>query len=1240
MPKNRELLAVLKDTAKLRGPTVVEAERNSALDELLKSDINNPQEFRSAVLSQESLTFWQKMDNSIAPPGWDLGSIKRGVRALVWVSARPVQNDDFLSTKPSEGPSFKEIKQAAAEQRVKFSLAAAQNDVLVGLLTSDFTDNGTILRQYLASRENSLGLKFGEIHGWNPSNEDVLTHASLAKIRIEAANQLLLKLIAKPELTDPKLFDDLTKATNIGEFQTAAKALITAGGITLPPGKTLDDITNGLAFDSVAVVVDAATKRRDNLLDLKAIAEFENQLQIFKSSATSPDLLGMKNTLKKGPKPFIDALAADAKLKEDPQHPYKNRMTTLEDSQRTNLGTKHQQPLCEQYLKAKILAVDKAINDANLLNALKEASKANLKTQLETFVVADADDKTIIGMAVTDSNLAAFKVALTANIIKKIGSGGQPGDLKALKELEAASVNLESFRKELVKKVGNGVAFEFVEENDLPELRKALRDQIGVITRKEREKKFETEVEKYSRLGSKAHPTLIDVFKQLPETKQAEIMKPGKEHELLFVINAKSAEEIKYYWGTKDAKGNNLDLTGLVQENERAAAFKQIMNPTIAKVLMGLPTVTPAMVGAINTALLAQKDNIFSNPGDYKNFIDALHNACGAPAAPFNGTAASTGFYKAFNLIDYNDGNLIDASANATPTTVSEKIQDEHKKNKLLFEAHKTASGMVNTGSGSQVQQALSATEKKFVEIIARVAPQQANLLSIDDQVNPISLEIKRLYQQTFASSTNVHQFLDKLIPEDQANRDPAKRTLKNELSKEFTPSVYNELKGMRVKSLFNQGARDQLYLINEITTDLERLQKDKPAIKKHKGHLEALEKNLNALPALYSGANEVKAKNKAEKMLEEYKALEKQCDTVIVHLEHVRAELKVRLDNTPSGALPAGDVKDQFNLLHKELNKEIIEIEDQLKFYKKIKQKISGENGALEQIKGIQNRKLTAVIETTSTSYTELDLADIQKIDDDRVFPIKPGARNSNLTSAVTNTNDSPTLLKIPDQGKILGINTFYGTKTDPNNPGQQIDIKGRIAINYHPEDALPPKSSLVGKDVVSSRPIKVMIAVPVEDPVHRADQSLRAAKELLKDWDGESLIKLKGWQGKEKELAYLWTAICVLGEHHPKFSRDKISVTGTANWKPDGERNWRGFKAESVYNKVFMERASGTTAEHVREFTAIIAPKKREEVDKGVKKSTSFYRDTLTDTKEHNIETEVNKDLAVEGKAKTLGG
>lgn len=217
--KNKEFLDALNNTSKLRKAD--KADRANALEALLAADASNQSSFENAMLAHK--TFWGTIEGS-------LGGLT--TRPKVLAGYDYLEETDATNT-------FKSMQQAAAEQRVKFALAGAPQDVLIGLVTTDFNNNGTVLRQYLETKQNSLGLNFSTMRGWDATNDNLLTQTALAKIRTEAANQLLIQLMAvdKPALKNPKLFDDLVKATNIGEFKTAAKALVNAGGITLPQEK-------------------------------------------------------------------------------------------------------------------------------------------------------------------------------------------------------------------------------------------------------------------------------------------------------------------------------------------------------------------------------------------------------------------------------------------------------------------------------------------------------------------------------------------------------------------------------------------------------------------------------------------------------------------------------------------------------------------------------------------------------------------------------------------------------------------------------------------------------------------------------------------------------------------------------------------------------------------------------------------------------------------------------------------
>ncbi|WP_392537913.1 interaptin [Legionella sp. 227] len=1172
--KNKEFLAALNNTSALR--TATPSDRDSALEAILLADETSQTAFEKAAVDHK--TFWGTIDTP-------------NLAALV---ARPkLMGGDYLELNPKTPDTFKSMRQAAAEQRVKFALASTTPDVLIGLLTSDYSDNGTILRTYLESRQNDLNLNLSGKTGWNTANEDILTKEAVLRIRKEAANQLLIQLMAKPGLTDPKLFDDLVKAKdNLANFKAAADKIITAaGGLPpLPPGKTVDDVLQGLALDSIDVVVEAAKQRHKDLLDAPAIVEFERQLQKFRSSVTDAQLLGMQDTLKKDEKLLIEGLAGHANLKEDPQNPYKSRIANLPEDKKKALATSHKQPLCEQYLKARILTINKGVGDAQLVAALNDTTSANLTGHLKTFINI-ADDNGIIEKAVTDANLAEFKVALTKNAIKAIGAGGTPADLTSLKELETAAKDLESFRKELAKKVPGVASFDFVKEKDLPELRKALGEQLGNYARAKRELDFAAEVKK-TRLGEVAHQKLIAVFNDLPNEKQEEIVKTLPDgsnvvdtQKLEVLIQAKTETELKFHLGSKNVKGEVLGgLVDLVAENARAAAFKQIHNPTIAKVMAGFTpriALTPVMIDTINTALRTNPilPLDISTKANFKTVVDAISTACFARA----NDPQEAAFYQAFGFTDHN-ANAFTTDPNAHPIAVA--AQDEHTRNKAALEYYAKAT----TG----------ARAKRFLDAFLRVAP--AGMVDTSKKLETAG--------EAFVESKNVQDFLDKLIPETAANADPVKRNQKDALSREFTSDVYSDIEILGIKSDLAGDEDAQKRGRSSIDRKLEQVQETKSTIEKHKGYLKSLNAELAALPALFSGANDVKAKNKAHEVKEKYQDLSRQSRLIVEHLHTTKHDLQKYLAAIPSPATAKSEKQ------RKALDAEIKAIDQQLEFYKGLQKQINGEDGAIANIDKVMKGKATVQVEKATVTYSVIPIGQEKTA----ILQSKSSA-NVGTTSVTTNVDESSPNYKvheIPEKGNVFSADLVH-KKDNParGQPGQPDEIedpngKARVTVNYHPEG----KPSTTG-----SKPISVSLPIVAKDKNYRAEQCMEAAKQLLKDWDGKSPIKLRGVHGKETELAYLWTAVCVLGEHHPKFSMDKIEFRGSCAWRPDqgkdkqlGGIRGKSFAKDSLYNTVFKGSARGLVEEIENEFKAMVNPKKRDQVDKGVVSATSLFRDKMS--------------------------
>ncbi|MCW8417664.1 interaptin [Fluoribacter dumoffii] len=1192
--KNKEFLDALNNTSKLRKAD--KADRANALEALLAADASNQSSFENAMLAHK--TFWGTIEGS-------LGGLT--TRPKVLAGYDYLEETDATNT-------FKSMQQAAAEQRVKFALAGAPQDVLIGLVTTDFNNNGTVLRQYLETKQNSLGLNFSTMRGWDATNDNLLTQTALAKIRTEAANQLLIQLMAvdKPALKNPKLFDDLVKATNIGEFKTAAKALVNAGGITLPPGKTVDDILDALDFQLKDEVVAEAVKRSEALLDQKAITEFEGQFQKFISKATGAEVLATKDFLKEADsKDFLDELVDN--LEETPQNAYRDRIKDLEDGKKDELGKVYQQKLSEHYLKAQILSVDVDINDGDLIAALKAANKSTLNNSLDQ-LVTDAEDKAITMRALTDDNATTIKIALTKNIINKLSTTSTQLDMEKLHE---AAGNLEKFKTLMAGKVGDPNAFDFLKKEDLPEIRKALREQLELKAREKREQDFTAAVEK-SRLGAAAHQELIEVFKELPNAKQEELLKDNK-HEIL--ISAKTVEELKFHLGGQDAQGRSLVLTDLANENQKAALFKKIHNPEIAKVLAGFsnPRIVPdeGMINQINAKLLTHKDLDLALVNNLKTVVDDISTVC------IGAANTNADFYKAFGFTNEHATAFDAAPAKAK---IKDNIKDAHNKNRDLF--------TVLAAGG------LSATQERFVQILLRVAGKTAvsiNNASVDMNSKD---NVQKIYEHTFAKSATAHAFLDKLIPEADANNDTEKRNLKNALSREFTPEVFSELKGKRIETMLSGSDTQKQRVIKDINEDVARIEKARPSIEKHKGHLKNLATDLASLPGLFSGANEVKAKNKATEIKQNYQELSKQCDTILEHLAAAQRELKVYRDKVPKTTQGLSDeVAKEVKKLSDKLDEEIKQIETQLAFYEEVQKQINGKDGTIAQIDKIVSRQATVIAESkdnTTNSYSVIDKTELKTATHQK----RQRVPDDNMTGISTNIDENSINFKvqdIPQKGQVLCVDTTH-TKDIPGRGPKEFT--GRFIVDYHPEGE--PRSVLSGKET-PSRPVKVSIVKGFDESSELAGQMMDAAKALLKDWDGKSPIRLKGVNGgpqKDKELRYLWTAVCVLGEHHPKFSRDKIEIRGNSPWRPDAERNWKGYTSNSAYTTVFKGSAKGIVDEKVEEFKALVDPKKRNEADKSVKAATTLFRDKLSEGRSHDIATKVEQDVKVQGPRVVLGG
>ncbi|RUR22410.1 hypothetical protein [Legionella qingyii] len=1174
MPKNDSLLSAINNAALLS-----KGNARQALDELISVDLSDPVNFRKAVTKHRAL--WGG-EFAIGPDGIDH-----------WESTNPrflggVDADDYLNNQTfldsTAADSFEKIKQAATEQRIRFGLSVVTDqEVLINILKY----NSDECRAYLTKK---VAPDMPVPHGWNattphatpghPGTNDsrhILTDEAVIRIQQQAANKLLFQLIAKPDLQNPELLDNLISARNdAARFESAAQAL----GFPAEGLASLDQVFPQDLFDK-------AIERRDELKKVAALEQFNRILSTLDytwlSSKTpmlgiaSPE--GFLNTLLNQP----EFVAVKDTLKED----------------KDVFGAKVQQQLCERYLQDKLSKDglnlgDRTLKGVPICNANNEADlKAALKNGIPGH---DA----IIDKAVGTDNLNLFKVSMLKGLLSKIHH--QDRNIDYLKKLDQAKIkDLPKKLAGFIDNVNDSFSLDFLKPEHLNDIKGVIRDRLKVLTRDKRIEDFEALVDKAQMsYGREAHKTLIDLFRQLPDEKQVEIISVEKRNDLNLVINARTPEQIKFFWGNVDSNGRPLNVSALIVENERNAAFRNVHNPIIAGLLvnLGIPTDN---IAAVNQALSDHRALNFSDPDHYKTLVEALWVASGSPAN-------KNEFYQAFNL------TAADSNVLAPRHEVADKIQAHHKNNVIIYDRID--------------EPRILPAGKRFDELFLKVG-RPDSWASKDD--------VKKA-EALFVQSKDVHEFLDKLFPESEDKPLNSKeKALKESLSRALTPTVFREIKAEKRKNLFDKD-NDEIKqkIINEVNQELTELQKSKPSIEEHKAKLEKIPDNKVLQASLYNWALEGNTSERTQAMKKTYKELSEQCDEIIEHLQTNLRDLDACLESTkepqPPNDVKSLEVRRQFTEMREKLEAEKNAVAEQLAFFQTTKAKISGEKGLLSTIDEFSSGKVRLQHKSLNVTYKAIEKDQVATL----ARQLNPAATTTLGTTLSTNRDPNYSIEEIPEVGKVLCADMIH-YQDDPNTPGNKIEAdKGRFTVDFHPEGKIVP-GLLQGAEVYKRHPQEVKILYLSQDPNNKAKDAIEAAMNLLERWDGKTPITLKGVKGKEQELQYLWTALVVLGEHHPNFSQSKIefSARNTAAWNPGNEKNWRGFTKESVYESVFKGTAKSHIAAQIADFKGIMDKRKREELDSGTKKTVSDYKENLS-----GIKTPNDKNKKIEGPVKSQGG
>ncbi len=811
---------------------------------------------------------------------------------------------------------------------------------------------------------------------------------------------------------------------------------------------------------------------------------------------------------------------------------------------------------------------------ARYLQAVLSSGTQNLKDALNAkdanALIAELKKPALLGphdyidKAVTEENLGSLKKNMMKSFINNIKDETNLKALDALKALDGAK-NLDKF-KEVLGKLGITPA-DWVKDTDLKDMKQWARAR-----------QFELEINRVSSLGSGAHSKLMSSLTQLPVEKQREIL--AKPQQLRHLMNAYESHVAEHYLG-KNASG----IAELLTENKRLEGFRAIHNAEVARVLANFKpeiTLNDKQVAAINQALTTANSNpnTYTQVTDYKTLIDAIKTQ--------SGSVNQKDFYNAFNLND--DGSTFTSS---TPRKDEMSKQQQH--NQHIYAEYNSTS---NPGN------------KKLLAV----------LLSIEKPVT-FSKDIVNRFLRPLKDSETPQEYADRLFGENPTN--PANKKFKDDLLRELTPTVFNEIKNdLRRQELLDTNPAHVMAAIKDLNTEFEAIKKITGPIRTNADKL----KFINDIDPvhLYNPTFQGTARSKAAQMKERYEGLSRDCELVVDQLRRQVIALEGHLKSLPQDSQfkAAGltlEQKDEIKKLRTDLQTELDAVRKDLDFYKKIQGKLET---IVKEVDVAAKGKMHYY-------YNSEGIKRHPPVSRDQIPPL-PNVPNPSLRSSTTATTGSNGRIqeflvgeKIPE-GQIVVVDVSH--KTAPKS-GAPVETIGRYTQDNNVPDQVTSKKGEISKVPGSKFEIlQFPTQVPPPNPPSgdplveaKVNFSMAMAADILASLDSpptkDKPIRLRG--SNPEELEYLYTALVILGEKNPKFkfNRDAIEVN-SAVFHPDNVKGrlW-GFSSNSLYSQVFTNTGLTETQniiqskiKHMQQMTdeKFSPQKEREKVDSKVQEIT----------------------------------
>ncbi|KTD63012.1 interaptin [Legionella santicrucis] len=486
------------------------------------------------------------------------------------------------------------------------------------------------------------------------------------------------------------------------------------------------------------------------------------------------------------------------------------------------------------------------------------------------------------------------------------------------------------------------------------------------------------------------------------------------------------------------------------------------------------------------------------------------------------------------------------------------------------------------------------------------------------------------------------------------------------EAHKDTNPKLYDYYKDpvKRVELIKELGGKDSLesdtldkivqILLSEPGKRIEQQKEFSKSIEKHAQKLKPIDA-LDEVIHLHNPAFQAKARKDPEGMKKKYESSSQECAVMISRLEMQLKELEAvkealqnkKLKPEDLGSTPFFGNSPAMDVLNGITEKRL---KDQLDFYKQVQDKI--DNHILIAIDEAVKGSKKYIYDPNSVSSRNVSREDLKQ---HRVgFDRKPGTNNVNVTTPPDATSSIMDFILEDEKPTKDQVRCFDVAFTHEKDTGEKVGTAARFTYDPNPP-GVSGSSMLIGKEVSKSTPSKFEILQFPRDPDNKLtpdelrkaqiEFSMTMAVQILATLDKpptkDKPLCINGFSGKQDEVAYLWTALAILGEKNPKmqFSPDALVVRGNSGFNPNAQRGrLYGFANTSIKATVFD--AHSALIDNKRQDLAKLTTKRFDtkpinKVEEGTEEATKEYKDKLktgkVKTEIENAEQKVEEDKSL---------